>query len=144
MLKKAESDSLATALANIVFPLPGGPKRRSPLVGVRNPVKSSGLRAGNITVSCKACLAECWPATSLKQQMDPASIISFITTLINLLLSIFLLEDIEGVEFVRTLWFLGRVSLPDMHRLWAFLAGCGVYGPLSRRLVGFCGLITSV
>ncbi len=31
MLKKAESDSLATALASMVFPFPGGPKSRRPL-----------------------------------------------------------------------------------------------------------------
>lgn len=29
-LKKVASDSEATALASIVFPLPGGPKRRRP------------------------------------------------------------------------------------------------------------------
>ena len=31
ILKKAESDSLATALASIVFPLPGGPNSSKPL-----------------------------------------------------------------------------------------------------------------
>ena len=48
MLKKALSDSLATALANMVLPLPGGPKRRSPRVGVLSPVKSSGLGIGQV------------------------------------------------------------------------------------------------
>ena len=48
MLKKALSDSLATALANMVLPLPGGPKRRRPRVGVLSPVKSSGLRIGQV------------------------------------------------------------------------------------------------
>ena len=43
MLKKALSDSLATARASMVFPLPGGPKSNKPRVGVRSPVKSSGL-----------------------------------------------------------------------------------------------------
>ena len=31
MLKKEESDSLATALASIVFPFPGGPNNNKPL-----------------------------------------------------------------------------------------------------------------
>ena len=43
MLKKALSDSLATARASMVFPLPGGPNSNNPLVGVRSPVNSSGL-----------------------------------------------------------------------------------------------------
>lgn len=40
MLKNVAFDSLATALANIVLPLPGGPNNNKPRAGARNPVKS--------------------------------------------------------------------------------------------------------
>lgn len=36
---------------------PGGPKRRRPLAGALRPVNSSGLKAGRITISCRAFLA---------------------------------------------------------------------------------------
>ena len=42
MLKKVESHSEATALASIVFPFPGGPYNKIPLVGFLMPVKMSG------------------------------------------------------------------------------------------------------
>ena len=47
MLKNALSDSLATARASIVFPLPGGPNSSNPRVGVLRPVNSSGLEQNN-------------------------------------------------------------------------------------------------
>ena len=49
MLKKLQLASVATALASIVFPFPGGPKRRSPRAGDRSPSNKSGLNVGNIT-----------------------------------------------------------------------------------------------
>ena len=50
MLKKSALDSVATAFASIVFPVPGGPKRRIPFGGARNPVKRSGRFEGRMTV----------------------------------------------------------------------------------------------
>jgi len=41
--KKVESSYEAIALAIIVFPVPGGPKRRMPLEGFLRPQKRSGL-----------------------------------------------------------------------------------------------------
>lgn len=46
MLKKVELHSVATALANIVFPFPGGPYKRIPFYGDLIPVKTSGRNAG--------------------------------------------------------------------------------------------------
>ena len=101
MLKKADSDSLATALASRVFPQPGGPNRSRPLVGVLRPVKSSGLRAGSMTASWSACLALSCPATREKLQLAASSMISSITTFKNLLLSaafLLLAELLEAEE----------------------------------------------
>ena len=105
MLKKADSDSLATALASKVLPHPGGPKRRRPLVGVRRPVNSSGLSAGSMTASCNACLALSWPATREKLQLAASSMISSITTFKNLLLSaaLLLLDELLEAEEERVL-----------------------------------------
>ena len=49
ILKKVHFASVATALANIVFPLPGGPNKSRPRAGARNPLNKSGLSVGNIT-----------------------------------------------------------------------------------------------
>jgi len=46
MAKKTLLLSVATALASIVFPVPGGPKRSIPLAGSLNPRKRSGRRKG--------------------------------------------------------------------------------------------------
>jgi hypothetical protein len=42
ILKKVDLHSVATALARRVFPLPGGPYNKIPLVGALMPVKISG------------------------------------------------------------------------------------------------------
>lgn len=76
ILKKVAEHSVATARARRVFPLPGGPKSKSPRDGVRNPVKSSGLTAGKMTISFNACLAVSLPATSTNSTFWPPSIIS--------------------------------------------------------------------
>mmetsp|Transcript_5777 Transcript_5777/g.10013 ORF Transcript_5777/g.10013 Transcript_5777/m.10013 type:complete len:273 (-) Transcript_5777:778-1596(-) len=54
-LMKFAPASVATALASMVLPVPGGPKRRMPRQGLaRFPrLKSSGLCSGNITISLK-------------------------------------------------------------------------------------------
>ena len=49
MLKKVHFASVATALANIVLPLPGGPNKSRPLAGALKPLNRSGRRVGNIT-----------------------------------------------------------------------------------------------
>jgi hypothetical protein len=51
MLKKVALASVATALASIVFPFPGGPNSNKPFGGLLSPVKISGRRLGKITIS---------------------------------------------------------------------------------------------
>eukprot|EP00955_Chlamydomonas_euryale_P098931 365184-Chlamydomonas_euryale.AAC.1 len=46
MLKNVVRHSVATALASIVLPVPGGPYSRTPFQGASNPVKSSGYLIG--------------------------------------------------------------------------------------------------
>ena len=53
MLKNVQLASVATALANIVLPLPGGPNKRRPLAGALSPLNRSGLSVGNITAGWK-------------------------------------------------------------------------------------------
>ena len=48
-LKNVVPHSVATALANIVFPVPGGPTINTPLQGLRMPLKKSGINMGNTT-----------------------------------------------------------------------------------------------
>lgn len=66
ILKKVLLDSVATALANIVFPVPGGPNNNIPCAGSLSPENRSGLRNGYTTASFNACLAPSKPATSLQ------------------------------------------------------------------------------
>ena len=63
--KKGTPASPATALANNVFPVPGGPTNSAPL-GILPPrsVYFCGFFR-NSTISCTSCLAPAWPATSL-------------------------------------------------------------------------------
>jgi len=42
ILKKVDLDSVATALASIVLPVPGGPNKSTPFQGSSNPVKKCG------------------------------------------------------------------------------------------------------
>ena len=46
MEKNVDFDSVATARANMVLPVPGGPKSSIPLVGSRRPLNKSGRRNG--------------------------------------------------------------------------------------------------
>lgn len=98
-LKNVASDSDATALASMVFPLPGGPKRRSPenpnkeisinkirvyrksnqakmaseklpLAGLRRPVKRSFLFVGRITISRRDCFAFSRPAAKGDHEIE--------------------------------------------------------------------------
>eukprot|EP00754_Rhynchopus_humris_P007008 Rhum_TRINITY_DN132_c0_g2::Rhum_TRINITY_DN132_c0_g2_i1::g.411::m.411 len=66
MLKNVKLHCAATAFASIVFPLPGGPKSSSPLVGLRRPVKSLGFFLGKMTLRNSVFLASCSPWTSSK------------------------------------------------------------------------------
>ena len=56
--------SVATARANIVLPVPGGPKSSIPRAGSRRPMNRSGRRKGYTTVSLRALFAISSPATS--------------------------------------------------------------------------------
>mmetsp|Transcript_3247 Transcript_3247/g.11761 ORF Transcript_3247/g.11761 Transcript_3247/m.11761 type:complete len:345 (+) Transcript_3247:406-1440(+) len=69
MLKNVASDSVATALASIVLPVPGGPNSSTPFGGERRPWKISGRFVGRITASCSVALANSSPATS--SQLTP-------------------------------------------------------------------------
>eukprot|EP00756_Hemistasia_phaeocysticola_P048202 Hpha_TRINITY_DN22635_c0_g1::TRINITY_DN22635_c0_g1_i1::g.192678::m.192678 len=64
ILKKVEALSEAIAFPIIVFPVPGGPKRRSPLAGRRIPWNRSGRMRGHIIASLTASFAWLSPMTS--------------------------------------------------------------------------------
>lgn len=49
--KKVDLDSEAIAFPIIVFPVPGGPKSKSPLGGALSPVKISGRNKGHTIAS---------------------------------------------------------------------------------------------
>ena len=49
ILKNVHFASVATALANIVLPLPGGPNKSNPRAGALSPLNRSGRNVGNIT-----------------------------------------------------------------------------------------------
>ena len=49
ILKNVHFASVATALANIVLPLPGGPNNSNPRAGALSPLNRSGRNVGNIT-----------------------------------------------------------------------------------------------
>mmetsp|Transcript_5216 Transcript_5216/g.21050 ORF Transcript_5216/g.21050 Transcript_5216/m.21050 type:complete len:285 (-) Transcript_5216:406-1260(-) len=57
-------DSVATAFASMVFPVPGGPCSRTPRQGRSRPVNSAGYRNGATTASRRIFLATARPATS--------------------------------------------------------------------------------
>lgn len=58
--------SLAIALAKSVFPVPGGPNRRIPLIALRIPWKNCGINLGNSTAYCKRFFATSNSAISSK------------------------------------------------------------------------------
>ena len=63
---------LASALASMVFPLPGGPARRTPRGGsIPNLEKASGLSIGNSTASLSEVI--CWSS--------PPSMLNFVSGL---------------------------------------------------------------
>ena len=78
MLKKALSDSQATARASIVLPLPGGPKSSSPRVGVRSPVNNSGLN--NVTFRS---LTDSNKFYRFKVEVDSDAFESFLISILN-------------------------------------------------------------
>mmetsp|Transcript_70500 Transcript_70500/g.206770 ORF Transcript_70500/g.206770 Transcript_70500/m.206770 type:complete len:216 (-) Transcript_70500:483-1130(-) len=69
MLKKVVSHSVATALARSVFPVPGGPKRRTPFQGASRPVKNCGYFRGITTASFISCFA--FPRPTMLSQEIP-------------------------------------------------------------------------
>ena len=65
MLKKWKPDSVATALASMVLPVPGGPKKSTPLGGARRPENRSGRMCGSTTASWMVLFAYSSPEMSL-------------------------------------------------------------------------------
>lgn len=75
--KKVDLDSVATALASIVFPVPGGPNNSIPRAGSRSPMNKSGRKKGYTTASLRAFFAVSSPATSSQCTSSPLTTISF-------------------------------------------------------------------
>ena len=73
MMKKGTSASPATALERRVFPVPGGPTKRTPL-GILAPISVylSGFFKKS-TISVNSSLASSTPATSSKVTFDSSS-----------------------------------------------------------------------
>mmetsp|Transcript_35423 Transcript_35423/g.88608 ORF Transcript_35423/g.88608 Transcript_35423/m.88608 type:complete len:254 (+) Transcript_35423:636-1397(+) len=64
ILKKVVPHSVATALASMVLPVPGGPNMSTPFHGRRMPWKYSGIHSGSTTASSSSLLASVSPAMS--------------------------------------------------------------------------------
>ena len=64
MLKNVVPHSVATALASIVLPVPGGPNISTPFHGRRIPRKYSGIHSGKTTASSSTRFASVRPAIS--------------------------------------------------------------------------------
>lgn len=111
MEKNVDRDSVATARASIVLPVPGGPNKSMPLVGSRRPMKRSGLRKGYTTASRNAALAISKPAISLQCTSSPS-------TMMSLRICFAAASSTPGGKFLRTDAFLffqafsSVVSLP--------------------------------
>ena len=76
MLKNATPASPATALANKVFPVPGGPYNKTPL-GILAPISLNFFGAfRNSTISSSSSFTSSAPATSLKVTLFLSSIIT--------------------------------------------------------------------
>ncbi len=76
MEKNVDCDSVATALASMVFPVPGGPNKSMPRAGSRNPLKRSGRRNGYTTASFNDFFASSNPAMSSQCTSSPFTTIS--------------------------------------------------------------------
>ena len=63
-LKNVVPHSVATALANNVFPVPGGPTINTPFHGLLIPWKYCGIHSGSTTASSSSLLASFRPAIS--------------------------------------------------------------------------------
>jgi len=76
MLMNVAPDSLARAFASIVFPQPGGPKRRTPLGAPRSEedaVKRSGYSSGYIMDSRREEMMESSPPMSAYATNEPVT-----------------------------------------------------------------------
>ena len=104
MEKKVDWDSVATARASIVLPVPGGPNSSMPRAGSRRPMNRSGRRNGYTTVSRSAFFATSSPATSLQRTSSPC-------TTISLKIAFAAAESTPGGKFLRTAFFLLSHSL---------------------------------
>lgn len=76
MLAKLDADTLknilsfATAFANKVLPVPGGPKSKIPFIAFLIPLKKSGIIRGSKTASCSKFFAFSNYAISSKLTWD--------------------------------------------------------------------------
>mmetsp|Transcript_15364 Transcript_15364/g.43744 ORF Transcript_15364/g.43744 Transcript_15364/m.43744 type:complete len:230 (+) Transcript_15364:447-1136(+) len=75
-LKKAARACAATALANKVLPVPGGPNSSTPRQGVRTPVKKPGMSIGRTAASVSNCFVASSPPTSSHRVVSSFSNIS--------------------------------------------------------------------
>ena len=78
-LKKVVPHSVATDLANIVLPVPGGPVIKTPFQGRRIPWKKSGIHRGSTMASSSKALASRKPAISLHLTLGDVFRMSFFT-----------------------------------------------------------------
>mmetsp|Transcript_8519 Transcript_8519/g.31898 ORF Transcript_8519/g.31898 Transcript_8519/m.31898 type:complete len:200 (-) Transcript_8519:187-786(-) len=76
MLKNVVPHSVATALASMVFPVPGGPNINTPFHGRRMPWKYSGIQSGSTTASSNTRFASRNPAMSSHRMEGDRSRIS--------------------------------------------------------------------
>ena len=76
--KKGTFASPATAFANKVLPVPGGPTRRTPL-GILAPISVNFLGFfKKSTISCSSCFSSSAPATSTKRTLLLAILFAFV------------------------------------------------------------------
>lgn len=75
MVKKVVFALVATALASIVLPVPGGPKSKTPRQGWTNPTNNSGSSNGSSTASFNKRLASTLPAMSYQYTLGERYII---------------------------------------------------------------------
>ena len=66
ILKNVVLPYVATALASIVLPVPGGPNISTPFQGLLIPLKYCGIRIGSNTASCRIFFASSSSAMSSK------------------------------------------------------------------------------
>jgi len=111
ILKNVHLHSVATALAIIVFPVPGGPNKSNPLGGARSPLNKSGRKFGTIIISLRICFASLSPTTSLNLTSGLFSTISDNTLSLKSLVIIFLSSFLFAVLLLLQTLFLENLYI---------------------------------